>query len=399
MGQMSRLACDASIDFARFAAEHGCTLYCSAFLKCGFTHWPTAFQKRYSGLKHWNGVCQFRDELRHLAGADRESEVLLSSRSAVLVKFAARLLSGPCRNVLITDTIWPAYKNILQREFGNGDCRFTQIPVRRKLLRESISVDELIELFVFEYRHRKCDGLFLPLVDNLGVRLPIERIVDRIKGCAELRFVVVDGAQSIGHVPLRLDRNYCDLLIAGTHKWLRAYHTMGLGFYGNPGSRHYITKSLQGWTAAGLIDDPLLTFVEELTTGRDSHFGETVQVAPLIAANAATRDALSRGCRKSTDKQIDTASIINLVGEVGWRALSPEAEMSSRIILFELKNSCRVPESGSIRRSLLAQGVAATVYPTGLLRISLPESSLTANCLRQLRAALSSIGSESGYYK
>ena len=67
-----------------------------------------------------------------------------------------------------------------------------------------------------------CDGLFLPAVSNLGIRLPIRELVQAIGRRAELRFVVIDGAQALAHVPLELNRDYGDLLLAGCHKWLRA---------------------------------------------------------------------------------------------------------------------------------------------------------------------------------
>ncbi len=392
MGQMSQLACDASIDFARFAAEHGCTLYCSELLKCGFSHWPTAFQQRYPGLRHWNGIFQFKADLRRLAQTGSSSEVLLASRSAMLMKLAARLLAGPCRNVLVTDSIWPAYQNILQRQFGKGDCRFTQIPIRRQLLKEALPVDELITLFTCEYLRHNCDGLFLPLVDNLGIRLPIEKIVEAIRKSAELRFVVVDGAQSLGHVPLRLDSNYCDFCISGSHKWLRAYHSMGIGFYGNPGSRDYISHAIGKWTNSGIFDDPLNTFANEIATGQEQLFGETVQVLPMLAANAATQDALLGSSNGWINDRTASEGIVSSVRETGWRPLLPDPELRTQILLLESdQNPMRRLNSDCVRRALLDRGVALTSYPNGMLRLSAPPKPLSKGLLRRLNSALLNI--------
>ncbi len=114
------------------------------------------------------------------------------------MRFAAKLMIGPCRNVLLTDVSWPAYEGVFERERRSSTCRRTRLLLRRRILYEGISPDDFIALTVRHYIKQGCDGLFIPLVDNLGVRLPVERLVERLRQEAELRFVVVDGAQAIG---------------------------------------------------------------------------------------------------------------------------------------------------------------------------------------------------------
>jgi selenocysteine lyase/cysteine desulfurase len=389
LGQMALPACDASIDFARFATEHGFTLYGCQLLENGFSSWPTALRRQFPGLSSWEGVPRFQADLRRLAEADRHPEVLLTSRPASLMKFAARLLTGPCRKVLIPDTTWPAYKKILRRELQGSSTEFSVVPIRRKTLRESISSRELIEYLVDEFVRRKCDGLFLPLVDNLGVRLPVEELVKKIRQQAELRFVVVDAAQAMGHVPLRLHADYCDFLLGGSHKWLRAFYTMGIGLFGNPASRDYIAESLQRWRQAGIVDDPLLEFCDELTTGRERPFGETVQVAPLLVANAATGAILSQKPQTAADQQLNRQIITDIARDAGWQSVAPHPTMASRILLFENQNGGKEPTSqDDVRRALLTHGVAATVYSNGLLRLSLPDEPLSSIDRGRLAAAL-----------
>lgn len=393
MGQMSPLACDASIDFARFANEHGCTLYFWEFLKHGFQALPDNLQQRYEGLKHWNGVGSLKHDLRRLASGSLETKTLLSGRSATLMKFAAKLLTGPCRNVLITDTCWPAYRNIMQREFEKCGCQISQISIQHNLLRESIPSEDVVSLLADEFARNNCDGLFLPLVDNLGVCLPIERIVRRIQKQCELRFVVVDGAQALGHIPLALDRNYCDLLIAGSHKWLRAFHSMGIGFYSNSGTKEYIANSLNRWTESGELDDPLIPFVSELTTGEQRLFGETVQVAPLISASAAAKDALLAGHAES-EGVVDLIQAVS--GATGWHLVSAQNDMTSRISLFQPATKSTRWDPDAIRSQLLKANIAATVYLNRTIRLSLPRQGLAPADQLLLQRGLRSLVSELG---
>ena len=389
LGQMSPPACDASIDFARFATEHGSTLYGSQFLKEGYSAWPSALAQRYPGLSSWDGVSTFKADLRRLAEANHDTEVLLTARPASLMKLAARLLTGPCRNVLMPDVTWPAYGNILKRELLHAHTRFSVVHIRRKVLRESISPSDLIELLVSEFTRRQCDGLFLPLVDNLGVRFPIEEIVRRIRQQAELRFVVVDAAQAIGHVPLRMSADYCDLLLGGTHKWLRAFYTMGVGLFGNPGSRNYIANSLRRWRQAGIVDDPLLEFSEELAAGIDRPFGETVQVAPLLVANAASRAVLSKTPPSESERSSNRRTVTEVARDADWTAVAPHHSMATQILLFENREiRGESATADDVRRALLSQGVAATAYADGLLRLSLPDGPLSSDDRGSLAAGL-----------
>lgn len=63
---------------------------------------------------------------------------------------------------------------------------------------------------------KKCDGLFLPAVDSMGIRLPITEIVERLLSKQEVRFVLVDAAQALGHTDLSEIAGVADFIVAGT---------------------------------------------------------------------------------------------------------------------------------------------------------------------------------------
>jgi selenocysteine lyase/cysteine desulfurase len=62
--------------------------------------------------------------------------------------------------------------------------------------------------------------------------VPVQKIVFEIERSAEVRFVVVDGAQDFCHVGSDLSGDCADLYLAGSHKWLGGYNPLGLAFYG-----------------------------------------------------------------------------------------------------------------------------------------------------------------------
>ena len=388
LGQMSPSAFRASVDFARFACEHGCSLYFSELLIGGFSAWPAALRDRYPDLGDWHGVGSLAKRLRVLAQARADSHVVLASRSATLMQFAARLLIGPCRNVLLTDLTWPAYEHIFQQQRRSASCGVTKLALRSSILRDRLPASEVVDRIVDGFVAQGCDGLFLPLVDNLGVRLPVEEIVKRIRSVAELRFVAVDGAQAIGHVPLSLDQNYCDVLIAGCHKWLSAFNPMGFAFFGHPRTSSYVQSSLDRWTGSGELDDPLLSFSREVTSGAVRPFGETVSVAPLFSASGAVSDAGQR--HESVAPQTNLELINQVAAGTGWRMLSPHAELQSKVVILEAPNRRHYPPE-QLRRHFVSQGVALTAYDGGLIRISLPGYSLEQNQLDRLHSAFAGL--------
>lgn len=280
--------------------------------------------------------------------------------------------NATCNRVLLTDCTWPAYRARLHAECDRSATELCQLPIRSRVLSDRIGAEELATLITDEYLASNCDGLFLPLVDNLGIRLPIERIVESIRRRAELRFVVVDGAQAAGHVDLELHRNYCDFLLTGSHKWLRAFATMGIGFYGNPASAAYVTDSLGRFRSRRAIDDPLLDFAEELETGAANLFGETVQVAPLFIASAAVVDALEHRAEPVTDDSSDRLAAL-ADGSPNWKSIRVDASLQSRIHLVRRREQTTNADNAEALRGMLRRrGVTATAYHDGTVRMSMP---------------------------
>ncbi len=392
LGQMSPGARRASFDFSRFAGEFGCSLYLSDFLKDGFEAWPGELREQFSSLSDWQGVAALKNRLRTLGQARPESNCVVAARSASLMTIAARLMFGLCRNVLTTDLSWKPYQRILQRHWKRSTGRATQMQLRRALFGCRASAEETVDLIARKFAQRRCDGLFLPLVDCFGVRLPIVEIVERIRSENELRFVVVDGAQAINHVPLRLNADYCDFLLAGCHKWLHSFTPMGVGFYGRARSKSYIRESIRRWQRKGEITDPLMSFAEELETGRNKRFGESVAVSSMITANAAVCDAVE-GPKVNDEAITHNRELIEstATSDGRWRLLTPGKATSHRIMMLQSRTESRTAFSDRLRGQFHLRGIAVSTYRGGRVRISLPATPLQSEHELQLKSAFESI--------
>ena len=375
LGLASSSAQRAHRDFARLAGEEGLALYSSRLLWYGFNAWPASLQSRYSGLRHWNGVHDLKDSLRGLAGlGSDEQPVLLASRTAQLMRLAARLLFSQCRRVLITDLTWPSYSKILEQERVRSGAEIMRMPVRSPILHDRLSSKDFARRIAVFYRSFKCDGLFLPAVSHDGIRLPVDRLSPALSEGNQIRLFVVDGAQAFGHVPTDLSLGDCDFYIAGCHKWLRAQHPMGLAFCPSERSRGMIRTTCTDMVESGELDDPLMRFINELEGDWPAAFSETVDAVPLFSCRAALADLATRKLADSFRDQLANAEILaGACAQVGWRALLPDRAFRSGILLLQADSPLvRCIPPTNMQAFFQAYGIALTCYEDGALRLSMP---------------------------
>ena len=125
------------------------------------------------------------------------------------------------------------------------------------------SADEITEQLTALFIENDCDGLFLPAVNNLGVRLPFARVLSRLKASGRLRFAMLDAAQSFCHLQEPSPAKLADVTITGCHKWLRGALPLGIAVCRLPLVAGQLRAILRSPDSDDL-DDPLLRFSEEV---------------------------------------------------------------------------------------------------------------------------------------
>src|SRR5579885_2325482 len=158
LGQMKPGAQRAVADFVRLAGAEGASPVLDRFLRGGFDPDDSASVDEYPGVATWAGVADLKRALRLLAGHRPDLPVLLAARSAVLMRFAARLLFHPCANVLITDLGWPDYHAILESEARRAGRSVTCVPLRDAVLQNGAVRSEVVDRVRDEFVRRGCDG-------------------------------------------------------------------------------------------------------------------------------------------------------------------------------------------------------------------------------------------------
>ena len=380
LGQTLPAARDAQIDFVRLTAEEPSTLYFEEFLKHGYDAWPDSYQDRFPDLKPWTRVGGLKQSLRQLAGAPYEWNVLLASRSLSLVQLAARSMFQVCRNVLTTDLSWPTYQDAVTRQAFASGGRVTTVPLRNAIFHLRWTADDVTSFLARAYADNHCDGLFLPAVDHLGIRVPIRAIVERIRRISQLQFVLIDAAQAFCHVPIDESVAVADFVVTGCHKWMRAGQPMGIGLFGQHHSRPLITNTLHKLSHTGSDLDPLLQFTEQIAGSVLNGHSETVNLSPLFSCSAAGKTHTENvPFFEAGEHKSHSNCILGVPVELDhWHPVQPHQTLRSRITLFANMSSFAGPDptphlAEHARREWLSHGRVVTAYANGWVRVSPPQ--------------------------
>jgi selenocysteine lyase/cysteine desulfurase len=392
LGRISSSAQQTHLEFVRLAAEEPSSLYFEEFLCSGYSAWPDSYRDRFPALSSWPGIDGLKTRLKQLAGGHVSSQVMIASRSAELMTLAARVLCKTCRSILTTDFNWPTYQLILQHEARRSGNPIQVAQLRASVLRNRMPPDELVARIVREFVSHNCDGLFLPAVDNWGIRLPITEIVTAIRRQAPLRFVVVDAAQAVAHVPIDDCLSVADFTIAGCHKWLRGYFPLGIAFFGQPNSGTLIADMAGSMLGKGELDDGLLRFCTQLTAADLDGYSETVNLGPLFSCCGALEDALKTNGGSSSglaEQRTNAELVCHTARHSHWRPLAPQDAFRTGILLLEHRPSTgRIIDSEAVRRYFQDHRILATGYEGGLVRLSMPKRAFSDHDRCLLRQVL-----------
>ncbi len=344
---------------------------------------PESWKERFPGLRHWLGVEDLKREILFAADAPTGHEVAIASRSTLLMRTAARAMYRVCRNVLSLDVGWPAYQAEVADAAARTNHRYTVFACRNEIVREQVSSRHLASKIAAHYREHNCDGLFLPLVTNMGIKLPIKQIVSVVSQVMKPRFVIVDAAQAWGHLPYSDVHQDCDIFLAGAHKWIRAGNPLGIAIYGRDRSKTWLQQCLASHGSENRVDDPLCRFVTSLTSDTlNCQLSETVSVSPLLTCRAALADlARSKQLRRRhwTYQRWNRRQVEQIASRAGWTSLSPGEEHTTGILCIKSRHrSGKIGDGHRLRDRFASRGIAATCYDNGIVRMSMPKQPLDA---------------------
>lgn len=389
LGPMSPTALRLHTEFVRFAAEEPCSLYCEDFLKYGIDAVPE-FCERFPQLNLWHGTAELQSRISEALGREspKQSHVLLTSRTSALMQLSASLLSKRCRRILVPDVIWPPYLRTLRKATALSGIDVVAVPVRSRLF-SGESRSQLLDHLLDQFQRQKCDGIFSPLVDHCGARLPVEALLDHLQQTKRLRCAVVDASQAFGHVETRATAILADFLFGGGHKWLGSYLPLGIGLAANADTATELRQQMTD----GRCDDPLLRMLESSTTSLVRDPRETVNMTPLLTCRGVLEDTRWQdGTGQAANRKFTEA----LLRQHGWQTLLPQPVFQSGIVLARAEHkSVRRMNPVAVRRKFRDAGLSVTTYAGGFVRCSMPFQRFTPEEVDILDRGLAAMSTKS----
>ena len=394
MGLMSERARMALNDYGSCAAKYGCSLHFSTLLEHGFHACPEIMQQHFPALADWHGVPELLSKIRRLVGVDDDCEVLLANRSFELVRTAIRQLVQRSKRILTTDLNWPEYQAILQREARRFDAELVTVRLRHEFTnyypQRRLSAQEIAQLYLRTFQQMDCDGALFPAISHDGIRLPADSICAEMRTISPHAFLVIDGAQAIGHVPDELGLRHCDVFFGGVHKWLCAHVPMGIALL--PRVKDIFHNNNNNNLISGMVkmNEPLLHFVQGLVTGELSSQSETVNLASLFTTRAALADidASPTGvAQRLRERQYNAEQVRMVASQTGWYCQS-ECLPTGTVMIQHADERIQAVSASQLRKHFICQRVSATTYENGFVRLAMPDVRLSMNELSCLMTAL-----------
>jgi len=384
LGLMSPSAQRHQQAFARLAGDPRSALYWREFLGEGWEAWPDELRDEFPDLQGWRGTPHLGRRVQRLLEASSKTRVELASRSGVLFSLAASRLATRTKRILVVDTLWLPYRRRLRQACRRHGADLLVCRLRDLLGRLGCAQDAIVEHVVKTARTRRTGGIVLPVVDHLGVMLPIEQITRRLRSEGVALSVIVDASQAVGHVPMVLRGGWCDTLVAGAHKWLGGGNPLGFS----------VTEPalIEQGASESAPTDPLYRFTEELAGRRCQRWGETAGTAALLTAAGALQDGNARDVESSLPTRMETKrTVAEMLRRSGWS--SHAASEGSRTGVLVARPGRRSP-SVDVGVLLRRHGIVASTTQHGAIRFSMPARPLTGGEAKRLAEFFGALRSE-----
>ena len=372
----------AELDFTRLVSQSGSSLYLERLLAGGFSALSSTQQRCFPGLNVWRGMNGLSEDIAKAFDQPIELPIYYLSRSRSLIELAAEVLFADSSHVLVTDLIWPSYSELL-RQLAREHSATIHCCKLRPHLERGATQDELLRFLINAYSEANCTAAFLSHISYEGICLPVAQFRNSMHKNGSL---VVDGAQAVGQLPLSTRGLDCDLYLSSAQKWLGGFHPFRMAIVGSP------RAARQANAAASRSQDAMLHFCQSLRAADFPPHGETVSVLPLITAAAAIYEYRSHGKKRAGRRWAVRCSnsqrLLQHVELDRWSSFAVKDVHTGIIVLRPVAGRV-VTES--LRTDLAEQGIIATTYADGSIRMAMPSFDLSLRQLEMVDRALSSV--------
>ena len=384
MGLMSPTACEASSDLNRLASSTGCGQEIGRLISKGFSSLSAADQNLYPSLATWEGLSSFQAELRRLVKLENDLPVYLFNDRKSRLKLALDCLFKKCKRILITDLLWTDYQHQIRKAADERGVEVVSCCFRPIFDQTTVGPELIRNHIVSMFQQNRCDGLLISDVTYMGCVLPVSEIVSQLRKFEDGVFVVVDGAQALGHVPVDTGKLDCDLYLTCTQKWLGSYIPLRV-VYGCRSQSVDLVTSTNRQLLNSEHGDALNEFCCMASRGCFKRYGEAISLDGLFAACGAIHDYNIQF--ESAENKL---SILKANSEIVLSALQPKyaptystnENLNAGILSVKTEGN-----AGILIERLANNGISAKNF-AGNIRLSMPSYPITNGQTELIKEAM-----------
>lgn len=182
-----------------------------------------------SELAGWNGMQGLKTAFSQEIGAEPEEVYFTDNTTHALEYALEEVRLKPGDNIVTTDAEYCSLYTVLSKLYA---VRKVQIQIADILptVNTPNFADNAIEAIATRVNKRTKAVVLSDVLRNCGVVLPVEEIT---RACKEQNLetaVIVDGAQSFGHIPVNVNEYGCDAYATCGHKWIGSPTGVGMLF-------------------------------------------------------------------------------------------------------------------------------------------------------------------------
>lgn len=317
----------------------------------------TAAARYFDAVEQWRDrvfgdlfaeVTEYADGIAELIGAARGSVALDVSVSALLGRVLSALPWSDRPRAITTDLEFPSVRFLLNA-FRRYGCEPHVVPSR-----DGVTID--VERVVEAIDERTRVVVLSHVTFATGALVDVAPIVARARERGAL--VVLDAYQSIGVVPVDVERMGVDVVLGGAHKWLCGAFDLAFAWV-EPSLLATLEPAATGWMASR---DPLsFAHAEGWGEGAQRLAAGTPALVPAITSREGLRLVRELGASAIRARSLAmTARIFDHADVAGIQTLTPRADDARGGVV-----SLRVPDGARAVADLEAAGFVCS-YRNGL---------------------------------
>ena len=363
-------------EFASLLESEGQFPLFDEFLLHGSGSWPDRLTSRFPMLARWQGIPSLRQQVLTLCGITTPATVLFASASRHLARVAFQMLSHRCERILCSDADWPEFQDMLRKQMVQSGGSLHTVKLEDPLFPDEDPYSREYRL-AKAYRNQGCDGALITAVSAEGLTTRVERFSDAISHAAHPAYLVIDGSQQAGHLPIELSPRFKGIYLAGTHKWLRSGVPLSFGVIVHDGESSDANLQIRKAIRLSQVDDSLLLQTADVGLKNPR---QTTRLEPLVAASLAIEYALENRVQDMLEiRQRNARHLFEIVTN-----LQLELSVSVHHGIVELMLDGTDFTAHEIQRQFADEGLTLSVCGERRLRISCSATEFTESEISRL---------------